>query len=143
MKEVLSVKADITIRGTVSQVWDALTNPEQIKRYMFGAEVVSEWSVGSPIVWKGEWKGKPFQDKGRILEIQQGKRLRYSHFSPLSGAPDRPESYHTVTIHLQGEDGAVHVDLSQDGDGSEASRQESRRNWNAMLEGLKRTVEQT
>ena len=143
MSEVLSVKADITIRGTVSQVWEALTNPEQIKQYMFVAEVVSDWSVGSPIVWKGEWKGKSFEDKGRILEIQQGKRLRYSHFSPLSGAPDRPESYHTVTIHLEREDGAVHVDISQDGNGSEEARRESRRNWNTMLEGLKRTVEQS
>jgi len=92
MPENLPAEADVTIKGSVSQVWDALTNPDKIKQYMFGATVESDWKVGSPIVWKGEWKGKPFEDKGRILEIQQGKRLRYSHFSPLSGAPDRPES---------------------------------------------------
>ena len=141
MPEGLPATAEITIKGSVSQVWDALVNPDKIKRYMFGAEVVSDWTVGSPIVWKGEWKGKPFQDKGRILEIQQGKRLRYSHFSPLSGAPDRPESYHTVTIQLEGDDGAVHVDLSQDNTGSEKGREESSRNWSLMLQGLKKTVE--
>jgi uncharacterized protein YndB with AHSA1/START domain len=141
MPESLPATAEITIEGSVSQVWDALINPDKIKRYMFGAEAVSDWKVGSPIVWKGEWKGKPFQDKGRILEIQQGRRLRYSHFSPLSGEPDRPESYHTVTIQVEGVDGHVHVDLSQDNAGSEQGREESSRNWSMMLQGLKKTVE--
>jgi uncharacterized protein YndB with AHSA1/START domain len=141
MRESLPATAEITIEGSVSQVWDALINPDKIKRYMFGAEAVSDWKVGSPIVWRGEWKGKPFQDKGRILEIQQGKRLRYSHFSPLSGEPDRPESYHTVTIQVEGVDGHVHVDLSQDNAGSEQGREESSRNWSMMLQGLKKTVE--
>ncbi|HEX3904447.1 MAG TPA: SRPBCC domain-containing protein [Polyangia bacterium] len=141
MPESLPAKAEVTIKGSVFQVWDALVNPDKIKRYMFGAEVVSDWKVGSPIVWKGEWKGKPFEDKGRILEIQQGKRLRYSHFSPLSGQPDRAESYHTVTIQVEAQDGEVHVDLFQDNPGSEKAREESRRNWSMVLEGLKKTVE--
>jgi uncharacterized protein YndB with AHSA1/START domain len=141
MRESLPATAEITIEGSVSEVWDALINPDKIKRYMFGAEAVSDWKVGSPIVWRGEWKGKPFQDKGRILEIQQGKRLRYSHFSPLSGEPDRPESYHTVTIQVEGVDGHVHVDLSQDNAGSEQGREESSRNWSMMLQGLKKPVE--
>ena len=141
MPENLTATAKVTISAPIARVWDALVNPEVIKRYMFGATVVSDWQVGSPIVWKGEWKGKPFEDKGRILEIQQGKRLRYSHFSPLSGAPDRPENYHTVTIEVDGRDGTVQVDLSQDHNPSEKARDESQRNWNAMLEGLKKTVE--
>jgi uncharacterized protein YndB with AHSA1/START domain len=141
MPENLSAEADVTIKGSLSQVWDALTNPDKIKQYMFGATVESDWKVGSPIAWKGEWKGKPFEDKGRILEIQQGNRLRYSHFRPLSGAPDRPESYHTVTIQLAGPDGAIHVDLSQDNNPSEKARDESRRNWSMMLDGLKKAVE--
>jgi uncharacterized protein YndB with AHSA1/START domain len=108
---------------------------------MFGATVVSDWKVGSPIAWKGEWKGKPFEDKGRILEVQREKRLRYSHFSPLSGVLDRPENYHTVTIEVDTRDGAVHVDLSQDNNPTEKAREESQRNWSMMLEGLKKTVE--
>jgi uncharacterized protein YndB with AHSA1/START domain len=141
MFDNLAAKAEVTITGSVSQVWDALVNPDKIKRYMFGAQVVSDWKAGSAIVWKGEWKGTPFEDKGRILEIQREKRLRYTHFSPLSGQPDRPENYHTVTIDVEGNDGHVHVDLSQDNAGSEKAREESRRNWSPMLQGLKKTVE--
>ncbi|HVV52102.1 MAG TPA: SRPBCC domain-containing protein [Polyangia bacterium] len=141
MSEDLSARADVMVNASVSQVWDALVNPDKIRRYMFGAEVVSDWQIGSPIVWKGQWKGKRFEDKGRILEIQQGKRLCFSHFSPLSGEPDRPESYHVVTIQVDGRDGAVHVELSQDHNLSEEAREESQRNWGVMLGELKKTVE--
>jgi hypothetical protein len=69
---------------------------------MFG----TDWKEGSPIVWQGEWQGKAYQDKGTILKIDQERVLQYSHFSPLSGQPDVPESYHTVTIELSGARGA-------------------------------------
>jgi uncharacterized protein YndB with AHSA1/START domain len=141
MAENLAAETDVTIRGSLSQVWDALVNPDKIRRYMFGATVESEWQVGAPIVWRGEWKGKPFEDKGRILELQRERRLRYSHFSALSGAPDCPESYHTVTIQMDGPDGAVHVELSQDNNPTEEACEASRRSWSAMLDELKKTVE--
>ena len=50
--------ATTTINAPASKVWDALTKPEQIKQYMFGTEVTTDWKVGSPITYKGEWKGK-------------------------------------------------------------------------------------
>jgi uncharacterized protein YndB with AHSA1/START domain len=139
--ETFMAKADVTVRAPVSKVWDALTKPDLIQKYMFGAKVESDWKVGSPISWKGEWKGKPYEDKGRILEIQPQQRLQFSHYSPLSGAPDEPESYHNVTIALEGDGGEVHVDLSQDNNKTPEAAEESRRNWMAMLAGLKQTVE--
>ncbi len=105
MNEDLTAKANVTIHAPIAKVWDALVNPQVIKRYMFGATAVSDWKEGSPIAWKGEWKGKPFEDKGRILELRPEERLRYSHFSPLSGAPDKPENYHQVTIDLSEQEG--------------------------------------
>ena len=55
MPENFVAEADVTIKGSVSQVWDALVNPEKVRRYMFGATVESDWQVGSPIVWTVEW----------------------------------------------------------------------------------------
>ena len=141
MHDQLTAKADVTIHASVAEVWDALINPETIKRYMFGTTVVSDWKEGSPIVWRGEWKGKPYQDKGRILELRAGRRLQYSHFSPLSGEPETAENYHQVTIDLSGTDGAVRVELSQDKNKTEKARDESQRNWGMMLQGLKKVVE--
>ena len=53
-------RASISVSAPRSNTWDALVNPETIRKYMFGARVVSDWKTGSPITWEGEWKGKPF-----------------------------------------------------------------------------------
>jgi uncharacterized protein YndB with AHSA1/START domain len=134
-------KANVTVEAPIAKVWDGLVNPEVIKTYMAGAKVYSEWEEGSPIVWKGEWKGKPFEDKGTILEIEPQRHLKYSHYSPLSGAPDRPESYHTVTIDLANLGDVVRVDLFQDKNPSDEALAHSEKNWKMMLEGLKKAVE--
>jgi uncharacterized protein YndB with AHSA1/START domain len=146
MNKDLTAKANVTIHAPIAKVWDALVNPQVIKRYMFGAIAVSDWKVGSPIAWKGEWKGKPFEDKGRILELRPEERLRYSHFSPLSGTPDKPENYHQVTIELskqEDQEDQVRLDLFQDNNKTKEARDESERNWAMMLEGIKKAVEQS
>ncbi len=51
----LFVKNSIVINAPVANVWDALVNPEQTKKYMFGCETVSDWKPGSPLLWKGEY----------------------------------------------------------------------------------------
>jgi uncharacterized protein YndB with AHSA1/START domain len=134
-------KAAVTIDAPVDKVWDGLVSPAIIKKYMAGARVVSDWKEGSPIVWKGEWKGKPFEDKGTILEIEPERHLKYSHYSPLSGEPDRPESYHTVTIDLSKQESGVYVALTQDHNPSDEALSHSEKNWKMMLEGLKKAVE--
>src|SRR3989442_11297420 len=91
-------RASVAIGAPISKVWNALVNPDAIKRYMFGASVVSDWREGSSIVWKGEWQGRPYQDKGVIVRFQPDRTVQYTHFSPLSGVPDTPENYHTVTL---------------------------------------------
>jgi hypothetical protein len=68
MNKNLTAKASVVIEAPISVVWDALTKPELIKRYMFGTNVVADWQVGSPIVCKGEWQGKTYEDKGKSSE---------------------------------------------------------------------------
>jgi uncharacterized protein YndB with AHSA1/START domain len=141
MDENLIAKASVTINASSEKVWDALVNPEAIKQYMFGTNVVSGWREGSPIIWRGEWQGKPYEDKGVILRFKPGRRLQYSHFSPLSGLPDRPESYHTVTIELSDEEDHTRVSLTQS-NLTEQARDHSEKNWGIMLTALKTYLEQ-
>jgi uncharacterized protein YndB with AHSA1/START domain len=142
MDENLIAKASVTINASSEKVWDALVNPEAIKQYMFGTNVVSGWREGSPIIWRGEWQGKPYEDKGVILRFKPGRRLQYSHFSPLSGLPDKPESYHTVTIELSDEEDHTRVSLTQDNNLTEQARDHSEKNWGIMLTALKTYLEQ-
>jgi uncharacterized protein YndB with AHSA1/START domain len=141
MNQQLIAKASTTIDAPVDKVWDALVDPKMIKQYMFGTNVVSDWKEGSPIVWKGEWQGKTYEDKGKILKMQPGRLLRYSHFSPLGGLPDKPENYHNVSIELTGKGKQTVVSLSQDNNETEEARQHSEKNWGTMLEGLKKLLE--
>jgi hypothetical protein len=39
-------------------------------QYMFGTNVISDWQEGSPILWKGEWQGKKYEDLGVILKLE-------------------------------------------------------------------------
>jgi len=137
----LIAKASEVIEAPIQTVWDALVDPKAIKQYMFGSTVTSDWRKGSPISWKGEWKGKAYEDKGVILEIEPSRTLKYSHFSPLSGQPDEPENYHNVTIDLAEEDHATRVSLAQDNNPDEEAREHSAKNWETMLTGLKKYVE--
>jgi uncharacterized protein YndB with AHSA1/START domain len=135
-------KATTTIKAAPAVVWDALVNPESIKKYMFGTNVTTNWREGSPIYWKGEWKGKAYEDKGIVLHFRPPFSLEYSHYSPLSGQPDVPTSYHTVTIKLKDDDDGTHVSLKQDNNPNEEACEHSQKNWETMLKGLKQYVEQ-
>lgn len=136
---VATVSAVIDV--PVDRVWSALVSPELIKRYMFGTTVVTDWKQGSPIVWKGEWKGKPYEDHGVLLRVESGHVLSYTHFSPLSGLPDTPENHHTVTIELEDDARGTRVTLRQDNNPTEQAREHSEKNWRAMLEELKKVLE--
>lgn len=141
MDKQLVAKASITIDAPVARVWEALTNPEMIKQYMFGTNVITDWKEGSPIIWKGEWQGKAYEDRGVILKMERERLVRYSHFSPLSGQADVPENYHTVTVELSGRGKSTYVSLAQDNNATEQAREHSEENWGMMLASLKKLLE--
>lgn len=133
--------AESDISASPAQVWAALTDPEQIEKFMFGSRVETDWQVGSPIVWKGEWEGKAYEDKGEIVEIEPERRLVVTHYSPLGGQPDVPENYHRLIYELENRGTSTHVSLSQDNNATEAAAEHSRGMWEMLLSNLKETVE--
>ena len=141
MPNGLIAHATVVIDADRERVWHALVTPEEIAEYMFGARVESDWLPGSAITWSGEYKGKPFTDKGVIREVVPGELLRYTHYSPMSGLPDTAEHYHNVTVSLSGDGDGTVVTLTQDRNADEKARAESERNWEQMLEGLKSLIE--
>lgn len=141
MPDDLVATSSITIDAPPDALWQALTDPSTIKKYYFGTMVETDWRVGSPITWSGEYDGKQYSDHGTILEVQPGRLLRNTHFSPLSGREDIPENYHTLTYRLEPAGHGTLVTLTQDNNDSYEGVQHSEENWNTMLEGLKKVVE--
>ena len=106
--------AQADIEASPDEVWGLLTQRGPDPDIMFGAEVVSDWQVGSPIRWKGEWEGKRFEDKGEVIEVDPPRRLVVTHFSPMSGDDDGPENYHLVSYSLDATDGGTRVTFDVD-----------------------------
>lgn len=141
MDKKFIAKVVTTINAPASKVWQALVNPEIIKLYLFNTEVISDWKVGSPITYNGEWEGKAFEDKGEILKIETEKVLKSTHWSPLSGVPDSPENYHTVTYRLSDRGESTEVTIMQDNNASEEEKTHSEKNWETVLAGMKKVLE--
>jgi len=141
MNDEFIAYAEVQINAPAAEVWDALVNPEKIKQYMFGTDVVTSWKENDTILWQGIWEGKPYQDKGFILKIVRGKFLQYSHFSPLSGMPDEIENYHTLTFELTQKDLCTAIKLSQDKNNSREEKEHSEQMYKMMLGGIKNLIE--
>jgi uncharacterized protein YndB with AHSA1/START domain len=137
----LTAHASSVIKASPAEVWAALTDPEKVREAFFGATVTTDWKVGSPITWSGEWEGKPFEDKGEIVRFEPGRLLQVTHFSPLTGQADVPENYHVVTYELAPHDGGTEVTISQTGVGSEEELKHTEANWAMSLDGLRKVAE--
>jgi uncharacterized protein YndB with AHSA1/START domain len=134
-------RAQTRIEAPPEKVWGLLTQPGSDPDIMFGSEVVSDFHEGSPIVWRGEWEGKPYEDKGEIVEVRPPSRLVLTHFSPMSGEEDVPENYHRLSFELDPVDGGTRVTLEQGGNKTEEAAEHSTANWQLMLDGLKKAAE--
>lgn len=139
----------ITIHAPAAKVWDALVNPVQTKKYMFGCETVSDWQVGSSLEWKGEYEGQEMVFvKGNIIDIQPEKFLAYTTIDPNSNIDDTSENYLKVTYELTPENGHTVLTVTQ-GDYNTVADGERRYNeaynngegWNPILIDIKKLVE--
>lgn len=129
-------RADIHIRATPEAVWRALTDPALVRQYFFGTELSTDWQVGSPIRYRGEWQGKQYEDRGAVLEFDRPRLLVTDFYSPSSGLPDEPANHQTVTYEVVPEDAGSRVTVVQDGNRDEAGAQHAAANWRMMLDGL-------
>ena len=147
--EKLIVQNSIEINANPAAVWDALTNPEKTKIYMYGCEAVSEWTPGSELLWKGNYEGNEMVFvKGKIVAIEAGKLLKYTVIDPNSGMPDLPENYLDVTYRLEETNGKTLLTVTQDGFEGAADSEKRYKDisnngegWNPILVEIKKLVE--
>ena len=141
MNQKLTAKQSIIINVPASKVWNALTDPDLIKQYCFGVEAISDWKVGSPISYKGVWKGKEFEDRGNVLKSEPEKLLLCNYWSSFSGLPDSMENYQNVAYQLSPEHNGIKLTITQDNIPDEKGRKQSEQNWGLVLNILKGLLE--
>lgn len=138
------VEVDTAVAATPQEVWQAMTAPETA---MFpGTEVETDWQVGSPIVFRGEWEGKTFLDRGEILSATEGREISFTHWSDNDDTGKRPDGWNVVAYTLAPEGGLTRVTLRQYQEGDSqpldaATREKFKQNFQMMLDGLKQQVE--
>jgi uncharacterized protein YndB with AHSA1/START domain len=149
MTTELNIINKIDIYSPAATIWDALTNPEITKVYMFGCETVSEWEIGSELLWRGEYQGIAMVFvKGHVVQLEPNRKLVYTVFDPNSTIPDIPENYLTVTYQLEQKNGFTTLIVTQ-GDYNTVAEGERRyqeswndgQGWNPILEEIKTICE--
>jgi uncharacterized protein YndB with AHSA1/START domain len=141
MKSNIKGRATITIDATASIVWEALTTPRIIKQYFFGTDAISDWQPGSPLIFKGEWEGKKYEDKGTILNVIPNALFKYDYWSSMSGIEDKPENYVIITYELSENNGKTLLTVTQENIPDEKMKEHSEQNWKKVLSDLKQLLE--
>lgn len=133
-------KYKIIIKAPIEKVWDALTNPEVVKQYFFGSNQETDWKVGNPIIWTGEFEGTTYVDKGIVLEFLPNENLSFSYLSSWSGLEDKPENYLLVSYDVKSTETGTELIITQSNYDEEKAKH-STENWAVVIEGLKKLVE--
>lgn len=136
------VEVGTSIAAPASAVWKAM----QAGAMFPGTKIETDWEIGHPITFRGEWQGKSFTDRGEIQSLSEAHELSFTHWSDKDGSGKRPPSYHLVKYALEPAGQGTRVTLSQFNEGEDQSidartRAEFEKNWTMMLEGLKTAVE--
>ena len=103
MNEDLVVCGSIEVNADAAKVWKALTDPSIIKDYLYGTDTITNWKVGSEVIFQGVYgeNGEhSYRDKGMVMENVPLERLSYTYWSAFSGLEDKPENYSLVTYTL-------------------------------------------
>jgi len=136
-----NLSKSIEITAPAAKVWKALTDPAIVKQYFFGTNIKSDWKIGSPILFEGEWEGKTYQDKATILEIEPGKFIKYNYWSTMSGTEDKPENYANISYGLDEKDGKTTLTVTQDNIKNKESAEHSEQNWLSVFGKMRDMIE--
>ncbi|MBW0432823.1 ATPase [Leptospira yasudae] len=141
MSQKLILKKQISIQAPIAKVWNGLIDPEIIKLYLYGTKTISDWKVGSPIVFTGVWEEKEYKDHGTILKFEKEKIFQYNYWSNFSGIPDVPENYSIITFELKSEGTSTILTLTQENFPTQTSYEHSDTGWDHSLKILKEFLE--
>ncbi|MEJ8279638.1 SRPBCC domain-containing protein [Pseudonocardia spirodelae] len=129
------------IRSTADLVFRALTTPEFTMQYWGGAELTSDWRVGSPLE-----AVHPDRDDfiGEILAVEPPHRLSYTFTGRAEQAAGRAPTVVEFTISGFGEEAVklqiVHTGFGDDEQGARDVRDVGE-GWPAIVAALKTLLE--
>jgi uncharacterized protein YndB with AHSA1/START domain len=131
----------ININASIKKVWKTVTEPEMVKLWQFGSDLITTWKVGSEIKFVTEWEGQIFEQWGKVLEVRENKLLKYSLFAPRPDLEDKPENYFVMSYVLTEENGKTKLEIIQEDNRPNAVQEEQQGEENPILKSLKNLAE--
>jgi uncharacterized protein YndB with AHSA1/START domain len=141
METTLNLKTTLSIKASATEVWHTLTHAELVKQYFFGTDLVTDWQVGSPIFFRGEWDGVAYEDKGTVLAFEPERYLCYNYWSSFSQIEDIPENYATIEYILEAVEEGTNITITQNGLKDEEAIAHSESNWQMIMGEMRKLVE--
>jgi uncharacterized protein YndB with AHSA1/START domain len=108
-----TTRSKVLVGAERKKVWAALTQPELVAKWQYGATLTTTWQVGDRITFKAEWQGQVFAQWGQVLEYREPDMLRYSLFAPRPGLADAPENYFEMVYLLEARETGTLVTIIQ------------------------------
>jgi uncharacterized protein YndB with AHSA1/START domain len=129
---------EIYIKTTPEALWDAITNPEQRRKYNFGVGVESDWTPGSSYTSVHPHAGGPLGE-GTNLEVDRPNRLVQS-FTALWSDAVKDEGESRVTWEIEQVEDSCRLTVTHD-QLREGANDELFGGWPMILSGLKTLLE--
>jgi uncharacterized protein YndB with AHSA1/START domain len=142
MSPLFTAEASAIIHSTLEKVWEALTDPKIIKQYFFGTELSGNWEAGQTIYFRGAHDGTAYEDKGLIRNVEKHKLIQYDYRSSWDNKPDIPENYLPVSYLLTPYTDGILLTIKQ-GCTSAEKAADSEKNWNYIIEEMRKLIEQS
>jgi len=139
-----SIEHSIVIAAPPAVVWEWLTRPERMQRWMAepdaAFEVTTDWTVGGPITIRGFHHAR-FENRGTVTRFDPVEALGYTHLSSLSRLPDEPANHSRLDFRLAPSDGGTALTVALAGFPTESILKHMDFYWRGTLQVLKRLIE--
>jgi len=144
-----TIENEILINASADKVWDALVNSEKTRIYMYGCDALTDWKVGSTLLWEGSYNDQRMVFvSGFVLAIEPLKLLKYNVIDPNAKYPHTPENHLNCTYTLEEKGDKILLKVVQDGfdiaeDGEKRYQDvyNDGKGWGPILEQIKTICE--
>jgi uncharacterized protein YndB with AHSA1/START domain len=141
-----SFSEEVTVAAPVSVVWERLVSLQSMREWLggsdFSIEVDTTWEEGSAIVIRG-LHHKRFESRGMVLAFKPCDALIFTHLSSLSGLPDLPCNYTTLSFMLEDTGSQTIVRFVASGFPTQSIYKHLQFYWMGTLDIFKRYVEES
>jgi uncharacterized protein YndB with AHSA1/START domain len=136
----MRIEKTVKLKAQPDEVWEALTNPEITKQYFYGCEAISEWQVGSPLIFKFKSdEHETIPVKGVVKVVEPSTYLEHTCFD--SDFENDPAKHTIVTYSLLPDGDKTKLTVTQGEFPDDEDMGQHDASWSHVLDGLKALLE--